>query len=304
MTETSQTPETPAHGTVAAGPAAGPSADRRAGSADLLTARGVSWRPAERTVVGPLDLTVRRGEALAVVGPNGAGKTSLLRLLTGLLVPDTGSLAFDGRPFTHFQRKELARQIAYVPQLRPIRVPLAVEEVVLLGRYPHLRRLQVAPGAVDFRAVDDALAVVGIEHLRGRPVDELSGGERQAVYIAAALAQEAELLVLDEPTTHLDPRHQRDIAALIPRLRRDAGRTVVFATHDLNFASLTASRIVALRGGRILASGTPAELLTPKTLGALFDAPFEIVRSGQQPVTLLRMGRSAEPSTPPGDGGP
>jgi iron complex transport system ATP-binding protein len=164
-----------------------------------------------------------------------------------------------------------------------------VEDVVLLGRYPHLRRLQMAPGAADFRAVADALEVVGIADLRHRPVDELSGGERQAVYIAAALAQEAELLVLDEPTTHLDPRHQRDVAALVPRLLRRAGRTVVFATHDLNFASLTATRIVALRRGRILASGAPAELMGPETLGELFDAPFEVVRPGERPITLLRL---------------
>jgi len=278
------------------------------GPRDLLSARGISWRPAERTVVGPLDLAVQRGEALAVVGPNGAGKTSLLRLLTGLLTPDTGTLAFDGLAFDRFGRKELARQIAYVPQLRPIRVPLAVEEVVLLGRYPHLRPLQVAPAAGDFAAVDEALRVVGIGHLRGRPVDELSGGERQAVYIAAALAQEAEVLVLDEPTTHLDPRHQRDIAALIPRLRAEVGRTVVFASHDLNFASMTASRIVALRDGRILGSGTPPELLTPETLSELFEAPFEVVRDGEHPVILLRMGPDLEstpapapPGTPPED---
>jgi len=161
--------------------------------------------------------------------------------------------------------------------------------VVLLGRYPHLRPLQMAPEAADFRAVAEALAVVGIEDLRHRPVDELSGGERQAVYIAAALAQEAELLVLDEPTTHLDPRHQREIASLIPRLRRDAGRTVVFATHDLNFASLTATRVVALRAGRVLADACPGEMMTPEILEKLFDARFEIVRPGERPVTLLRL---------------
>ncbi len=256
----------------------------------LLAARDVSWRPADEPVVGPLDLDVERGEALAVVGPNGAGKTSLLRLLTGLLRPDTGTLALRGRAYASFHRKELARQIAYVPQLRPIRVPLAVEDVVLLGRYPHLRALQMAPRAADFRAVAEALAVVGIRELRHRPVDELSGGERQSVYIAAALAQEAEVLVLDEPTTHLDPRHQREVASLVPRLRGEAGRTVVFATHDLNFASLTASRIVALRAGRILASGPPERLMTPQILGELFDAPFEVVRPGERPITLLRLG--------------
>jgi len=259
------------------------------GTAPLLEARGLAWRADGRTILGPVDLAVERGESLVVVGPNGAGKTTLLRLLAGLLAPSAGERRFAGKPFAAYSRKGLARRIAYVPQLRPVRVPLSVEEVVLLGRYPHLGTFQVAPSRRDFEAVAEALAVVRIEALRERPVDELSGGERQAVYIAAALAQEAELLVLDEPTTHLDPRHQREIAALVPRLRREAGRTVLTATHDLNLASLIASRVVALREGSILAAGSPAELMEPATLAALFDAPFEIVRAGERPVTLLRL---------------
>ena len=224
-----------------------------------------------------------------MVGPNGAGKTTLLRLLAGVLSPSEGERRFDGRTFDAYGRKGLARQIAYVPQLRPVRVPLTVEEVVLLGRYPHLGALQLAPAQEDFRAVAEALAVVEIEALRRRPVDELSGGERQAVYIAAALAQEGELLILDEPTTHLDPKHQREIAALLPRLRRDAGRTVITATHDLNFAALTASRVVALQDGRVLQSGPPREILSPEVLERLFHAPFEVVRPGERPITLLRL---------------
>ncbi|HSL81193.1 MAG TPA: ABC transporter ATP-binding protein [Thermoanaerobaculia bacterium] len=257
--------------------------------APLLAARGLGWHAGGRRVLGPLDLDVARGESLVVVGPNGAGKTTLLRLLAGLLAPSEGEVRLAGRPLAGHGRKELARRIAYVPQLRPVRVPLSVEAVVLLGRYPYLRPFQLAPAARDLEAVAEALRLVEIEPLRERPVEELSGGERQAVYIAAALAQEAEILVLDEPTTHLDPRHEREIAALLPRLRREAGRTVVTATHDLNFASLTASRLVALKEGRILASGRPAELLEPGLLGELFEAPFEVVRPGERPVTLLRL---------------
>jgi iron complex transport system ATP-binding protein len=259
--------------------------------APLLAARGLGWRAGGRRILGPLDLDVARGESLVVVGPNGAGKTTLLRLLAGLLAPSDGEVRLAGRPLAGHGRKELARRIAYVPQLRPVRVPLTVEAVVLLGRYPYLRPFQLAPAARDLEAVAEALRLVEIEPLRQRPVEELSGGERQAVYIAAALAQEAEILVLDEPTTHLDPRHEREIAALLPRLR-EAGRTVVTATHDLNFASLTASRIAALKEGRILASGRPAELLEPGLLAELFEAPFEVVRAGERPVTLLRLGPS------------
>jgi iron complex transport system ATP-binding protein len=256
----------------------------------LLTARNLEWRAGERTILGPLDLEVRRGECLAVVGSNGAGKTTLLRLLTGLLRPSGGELRYGGRAFPALSRRELARRIAYVPQIRPSRVPLKVEEVVLLGRYPHLSRLQIAPRAADFAAVEDALAVVGIAGLKGRPVDELSGGERQAVYIAAALAQQAELLVLDEPTLHLDARHQRDLASLLLRLKSGADRTVVLATHDLNLASLLGDRLLALVAGQPLACGPPAEIVKPDLLDCLFQARFEIVRGGERPVTVLDLG--------------
>ena len=260
----------------------------------LLRARGLTWdTPAGRRVLGPLDLAVERRESLVLVGPNGAGKTTLLRLLTGLLAPTSGALTHRGTPLAKLPRRELARRIAYVPQLRPLSVPLTVEEVVLLGRYPHLGRLQVAPGTRDFEAVADSLRLVEIEHLGTRPVDELSGGERQAVYIAAALAQESEILVLDEPTTHLDPRHQREIARLLPRLEAEADRTIVTASHDLNFAALVADRIVALKDGEILASGTPEEILTPELLAELFEAPFEVIRPGAKPVTLLRLADEA-----------
>jgi ABC-type cobalamin/Fe3+-siderophores transport system ATPase subunit len=262
----------------------------------LLTASGLAWDAGGRTILGPLDLEVRAGESLVLVGPNGAGKTTLLRLLTGLLQPRSGELAWRGQPYADLSRRELARRIAYVPQIRPSRVPLTVEEVVLLGRYPHLSAFQWAPRPEDFAAVDEAIRRVGVEDLRRRRVDELSGGERQAVFIAAALAQEAELLVLDEPTIHLDARHQSDLAGLLLRLASESGRTVVLATHDLNLASLLGDRLLALEAGRILASGRPAEILRPDVLERLFRARFEIVRDGERPVTMLRLDPAAQAS--------
>ena len=255
----------------------------------FVDCRGLAWEAGGRRVVGPVDLAVTPGECLVVVGPNGAGKTSLLRLVTGLLEPTAGELRLRGRPYAELSRRELARAIAYVPQIRPARVPLTVEEFVLLGRHPHLGRLQLAPRPADYAAVGEALSRVGIEGLRGRPVDELSGGERQSVYIAAALAQEAELLVLDEPTTHLDPRHQAEVASLLARIARAGHRTVLAATHDLVFAALVADRVVALSGGRIAADGPPADILRPALLGELFGARFELAGGGARPVPVLRI---------------
>jgi iron complex transport system ATP-binding protein len=224
-----------------------------------------------------------------VVGPNGAGKTTLLRLLAGLLPPTEGEIEIGGRPFGELSRRRVARSIAYVPQIRPARVPLSVEQVVLLGRYPHLDRLQLAPSREDYRAVGRALEEVDIEAIRYRPLDELSGGERQAVYIAAALAQEAELLLLDEPTTHLDPRHQREIVELLHRLHGRGGRTVVAATHDLNLAAVTADRVLALRQGLALACGPPRDILDAGVLQELFEAPFEVLERGGRRLALLDM---------------
>jgi len=257
--------------------------------APLVRASGVAWEHRGRRIVGPIDLDVGAGECLIVLGPNGAGKTTLLRLLSGLLAPSAGEVAWRGAPYRDLSRRQLARRMAYVPQIRPARVPLTVEEVVLLGRYPHLGRLQLAPRPQDFAAVNAALAQVGIEELRRRPVDELSGGERQSVYIAAALAQEAEMLVLDEPTTHLDPRHQREVVSLLARIARGTARTVVAATHDLTFAALVADRLVALAAGRVAAIGTPAEILRPAVLEELFASRFRLVGDAARPIPVLSL---------------
>jgi iron complex transport system ATP-binding protein len=262
----------------------------RVSDESMVTARRLGWRAGSRRsggrrILGPVDLEVRRGECLAVVGPNGAGKTTLLRLVTGLLSASEGELSWGETPYAEMSRSRLARRIAYVPQVRPSRVPLTVEQLVLLGRYPYLKRWQLAPRAADFAAVEQALRRVDALHLRKRPLRGLSGGELQTVYVAAALAQGSELLVLDEPTTHLDPRHQREIAALLKRLAGE--RTVLTATHELNFASLVADRILGLRDGRARALGPPAEVLREEVLMDLFEAPFETVRGGKRPVTVL-----------------
>jgi ABC-type cobalamin/Fe3+-siderophores transport system ATPase subunit len=255
----------------------------------VLAAQGLAWHPRGVPVLGPLDLAVEAGECLAILGPNGAGKSTLLRLLAGLLEATAGQRLLDGHPYAELSRRALARRIAYVPQVRPARVPLSVRELVLQGRYPHRSPLAWALSAADYEAVERALERTGTSRLAERPLDELSGGERQAVYIAAALAQESAVLILDEPTTFLDAAHQRDVCSLLLRLHREGGQTIVLATHDLNFASTLADRVAALACGQLMACDRPAVLLEPDLLGRLFEAPFEVVRPGERPVTLLRL---------------
>jgi iron complex transport system ATP-binding protein len=256
----------------------------------MIHLQDTTWETEGRHILGPLSLTIEAGECLVVVGPNGAGKTTLLRLLAGVLEPTAGEVGIEGRPYRAISRRRLARRIAYVPQIRPMSLPLTVEEVVLLGRYPHLSRWRLGHGAEDERAVTAALREVGLEDLRRRPVEQLSGGERQGVFIAAALAQAAPVLILDEPTTHLDPGHQRDVARLLLRLGGDRRRTVITATHDLAFAALLADRVCALKQGSILACGTPQEILQPEWLERLFAAQFRMVTTDSGPaVPLLRL---------------
>ncbi|MDH3255085.1 MAG: ABC transporter ATP-binding protein [Acidobacteriota bacterium] len=253
--------------------------------------RGVEWAPGGRGILGPIDLEVEPGECLVVVGPNGAGKTTLLRVAAGLLQPVAGEVFLDGQSLPSLARRAVARRIAYVPQVRPAHIPLTVEQMVLLGRYPHWQRRKIAPTVEDFAVVRQALERVGLETVAARRLDRLSGGEQQGVFIAACLAQEAGILVLDEPTTHLDPGHQQDVASLILDVSREAERTILCATHDLNFASLIADRIVGLRAGVVAASGAPADVLEPQCLHRLFEARFDVFVGGERPMTVLRLER-------------
>ncbi len=210
----------------------------------LLAARALLRRDGGRTVVGPLDLELRTGESLAIVGPNGAGKTTLLRLLAGVLAPSAGEVRLAGADLAKTPRREVARRLVYLPQHPPVEVPLTVERYLLLARFPH-RDGWRGPTANDDDAVDAALAATDLLPLRARPLAALSGGERQLVQLAGALVQGGDTWLVDEPTAHLDPAHQRRVARLLAELHaRDAAasgpRTLVLATHDLNLAAMLA----------------------------------------------------------------
>lgn len=222
---------------------------------------GLTLTYGRRTVLSRIDLEVRAGERVCVIGPNGAGKSSLLRCLTGLVPTAPGVVRIDGSDLADLSRDRRARTIAVVPGQAALPFAMRVEEVVALGRIPHEHRLS-GPRLADIAAVDAAMERAGIGHLRGRDARELSLGERQLVLIAMALAQQGRLLVLDEPTVHLDLRHQIDVMQLVSDLNAREGLTVIAVLHDLALAAAMFPRIVLIADGRIAADGPPADVLT------------------------------------------
>jgi iron complex transport system ATP-binding protein len=231
-----------------------------------------------REVLRSVDLTLARGELVALVGTNGSGKTTLLRLLTGVLQPDAGSVRFDGRPLAEWRRGELARRVTVLPQQLDLPVGFRVAELVEMGRAPHARRLFASTEA-DARAVARALADADALELADRYAEELSGGERQRLLVAMALAQEPDLLLLDEPTLHLDLAHQVALLAAIRRLRDQRGLTVLAVLHDLNLAAAFAPRVAVLDEGRVVADGPPADVLTPDLVRRVFGVAVDEART-------------------------
>jgi iron complex transport system ATP-binding protein len=231
---------------------------------------------------------VSGGRFLAVVGPNGSGKTTLVRALSGLVRLQRGDVRVDGRPLLQWTRPALARVLAVVPQGEEVAFPLRVEETVMLGRYARLGPF-AAPGAADRAAVGDALARCDVTAFAGRTIDSLSGGEWQRVRLARALAQEPRVLVLDEPTTSLDVRHEMELFELVRRLV-DGGLAGLVITHHINLAARFADRMILLSGGRVAAEGTPAEVLRRETLREVFGWPVAVTTwcDGSPQVVPLR----------------
>ncbi|MEX1170871.1 MAG: ABC transporter ATP-binding protein [Chloroflexota bacterium] len=228
-------------------------------------------------VLSGIDLAIEAGERVALIGPNGAGKSTLLRAVTGLVAPSEGSVRIAGAPLRTIDRASLARRLAVVPQQVVVPFSIRVEELVGLGRLPHEDPLRGARPA-DRAAVHDAIERVGIGHLLGRDVRELSLGERQLTLVALAVAQAATVLILDEPTVHLDLRHQIATMELLVDLNERDGTTVVAVLHDLGLAGAFFPRLVLMDAGRIVADGTPAEVLTDSRIRAVFGVDPAMVR--------------------------
>jgi len=238
---------------------------------------GVTVTYRQRDVLDAVDLVIEPGERVALIGPNGAGKSTLLRVASGLLAPARGDATLAGKPVATLERIEVARILAVVPQQATLPFATRVEEVVGLGRLPHEHPLRGARPS-DRAAIAAAIERVGLGHLLGRDVRELSLGERQLVLIAMAVAQASPLLVLDEPTIHLDLRHQVGTMELLVDLNERDGTTVVAVLHDLGLAAHFFPRLVLLDRGRIVADGAPDEVLTPDRIRDVFGVDPALVR--------------------------
>ena len=234
-----------------------------------LRADGLTLGYGERTVVERLDLDVVDGAVTAIVGPNGCGKSTLLRGLGRLLRPQEGQVVLDGRRIDAIPTREVARLVGLLPQSPSAPAGMTVLDLVGRGRNPYLSWLrQWSPADAD--VVRQTLALVGLANLVDRPVDELSGGQRQRAWIAMVLAQETDLLLLDEPTTFLDLAHQVEVLDLVDQLHHERGLTVVMVLHDLNLAARYAQHMVVLRAGQVHAAGRPAQVLSEQTLTEVF----------------------------------
>jgi len=250
----------------------------------VIVVRGLNVRLGGTPIVHGVDLSVASGEWVTVIGPNGAGKSTVLRAVAGL-VPYTGEVWVNGAHLGRLSRRERARTVAMVAQTPVVPPGIRVLDYVLLGRTPYIAPLG-RESRSDLDAVDEALVALDLERFAGRRLDTLSGGERQRVFLARALSQGARILLLDEPTSALDIGHQQDVLELVDRLRAERDLTVLATMHDLTTAGEYADRMVLLAGGRVVASGTPYEVLTEELLAEHYRVRVRVVAGGHGPLIV------------------
>jgi len=261
------------------------SADSESGTALDADGLVVGYPGADEPVVNGETLAVPAGEVTALVGPNGSGKSTLLKGLANRLEPDAGRVLLDGRRVESFGSKELARAVGRLSQENTAPDTITVEALVERGRYPH-RGFFESQADGDEQAVDDAIAMAGIDHLRDREVGELSGGQKQLAWIAMALAQDTDVLLLDEPTTFLDPRHQLEVMDVVGTLRDESETTVVLVLHDISQAARYADHVVALRDGAVYARGDPDSVVTAGVLADVFGIDADVLETDHGPQVV------------------
>ena len=253
----------------------------------LISLEGIAFRydADDPVVLEDLSLEIPAGRVTAILGPNGTGKTTLLHIMLGVLKPEQGTITVAGKPHQAYSRQELSRLIGLVPQFESIPFNFTVYEYALLGRSPYLNPFQL-PGREDFEIVESALETAGISQLAKKPVMEISGGERQLVGIARVLAQRTSILLLDEPTAHLDLENQNRILKLLKKMSAE-GTTAVMTTHDPNAAIYAADHFVLMKGGAIIARGPASEVITPENLSRIYHIPIRVEKNNGYTMVVM-----------------
>ena len=244
----------------------------------VMTLRNIGFRYGSNWAVRNVTLEIGGGELLGILGPNGSGKSTLLKIMDGILTPQEGETRLGDRSLRVLGRTDLARKVAFVAQETSFKFSFSVLEVVLMGRFPHLGRLRFE-GKRDLDIVSRCLETVHALELADRSIHELSGGEKQRVLVARALAQEPDMILLDEPTSFLDIKFKKEIFELISSLTRDKKITVVVVSHDIDFASMYCQRLLVLKAGRMFKAGPPAEIITTRNIENVYDCPVLVDRN-------------------------
>ena len=269
-------------------------------SSHAVSAEGLHYEVDAKSLLDGVDLHVKRGQFVGLIGPNGAGKTMLLRAIAGVLSYSEGVVLLDGTDVKNGSLKNIAKAMALVPQVAPYTQGFTALELVLMGRYPHMSRFQIE-GREDNLIARNAMRLTETEQFTDRTLDTLSGGERQRIFVSRALAQQPRVLLLDEPTSNLDVLHQLKVISMVRKMVDD-GLTAIAAIHDLQMAARYCDRLVLMKDGRILAKGSPEEVLTPETIQVSFGVKAAVYRDPVAGCLALSLLDPAEER--PGSSGP
>ncbi len=254
----------------------------------LIDIQNLVFNYGPQLVLKGISFSLNGGEINGIIGPNGAGKSTILKLACGILHPTHGEIYVDGKPIHRWKRRELARKIAYVPQDTQVPFTFSVTEIILMGRTPYMGLMEFE-SQKDFQIAEEMMRLTDTLHLADRYFDQLSGGERQRVLIARALVQQPDILLLDEPTTHLDINHQAEIMELVNRLNREHALTVILVTHDLNLASLYCSSLFLIKNGELIKEGNPSSVLTPELIYNTYGYGTMIIEHPIKKVPLVTL---------------
>lgn len=254
----------------------------------MIGIQNLSFAYLEELVVDRVSLSIADGEFVGIIGPNGAGKSTLLKLIDGILQAKEGEIKLQSKPLHEYTRRQMAKMIGFVPQNFSTAFSYSVNDIVLMGRYPHLSAF-ASESANDYRIAERSMQSTDVWQLRQRQFGELSGGEKQRVVLASALAQEPQILLLDEPTSSLDIKYQYQFYSILQQLQQSRGLTIVVVTHDINLAARYCGRLILLKNGKVVDDGAPEKVITKEMMESVYEVEVEVLQHPQDGKPLLTL---------------